>query len=520
MKGSRRLYYWLILGVLSAVFVFLICLYWDFVLDDAYIAYRYSRNWVDTGDLLWNLSQDPVEGFTSFLWVLVNAAGILMGSDPVVTSKAVSGLAGLIVIFLLGRAGSKNELGLFTIFVGGVALSPPFAFLTSQGMETTFTALLILCGAILSCRVIEKQNIGSIIIFYLIAFLSMLSRPDAGVFYLGLIGGIVGVISCGKGFSYIRRIIYIGLIFVLVGLSYMIWRYKYFGFCFPNPFYIKVSKGMISESGAKYVAGFIIQILLPYLVAVVILLRDFSKRKSVLTLVPSILGVTLFVAYLFSVTPIQGFFWRYAFPVFPVIMFAFLRYFNGISVLSTKNNGSRVVSVFLVGLFVIWNLQHLPSTLSVMKTKSQYDRVVVGKALSTFHGKMLTSEAGALPYFSGWEAVDVVGLTSEEIVHNGFSYDLLERLDPDIIMLLDYPLRLYKKEEYKIIDRYMTNNQFMAVAAIQKTSGRYHYYFVNNNSRIYKDLVRCLRNVSGVEYGNLKKLLGGYTMVSISSEDI
>ena len=46
----------------------------DFTLDDSYITYRYSANWAEGHGPVWNVGHDPVEGYTSFFWVVVNAA--------------------------------------------------------------------------------------------------------------------------------------------------------------------------------------------------------------------------------------------------------------------------------------------------------------------------------------------------------------------------------------------------------------------------------------------------------------
>ena len=56
---------WLLLGVAAVVLV-VHSLAYNFVTDDAYISFVFSRNFAEHGELSFNLGQ-PVEGYTNFL---------------------------------------------------------------------------------------------------------------------------------------------------------------------------------------------------------------------------------------------------------------------------------------------------------------------------------------------------------------------------------------------------------------------------------------------------------------------
>src|SRR5262245_41477338 len=60
---------WLLLG-LAVVVLVVHSLAYNFVTDDAYISFVYSRNLAEHGELTFNLAQ-PVEGYTNFLWTFV-----------------------------------------------------------------------------------------------------------------------------------------------------------------------------------------------------------------------------------------------------------------------------------------------------------------------------------------------------------------------------------------------------------------------------------------------------------------
>src|SRR4051794_18934740 len=91
--------YWPV--VVAAALLVPHALLFDFVNDDAYISFRYARNLVEHGQLVFNPGE-RVEGFTNFLWTLLLAGGIKLGLSPVLTSRflgiafGVGTLAGLV----------------------------------------------------------------------------------------------------------------------------------------------------------------------------------------------------------------------------------------------------------------------------------------------------------------------------------------------------------------------------------------------------------------------------------------
>ena len=75
--------------------------------DDAYISFRYARNFAEGNGLVWNLGE-RVEGYTNFLWTLGLGLGIRLTGLP----AEVLGLwgclavlaANLLVVWRIGRA--------------------------------------------------------------------------------------------------------------------------------------------------------------------------------------------------------------------------------------------------------------------------------------------------------------------------------------------------------------------------------------------------------------------------------
>lgn len=78
--------------------------------DDAYISYRYSRNFVENNGLVYNIGE-RVEGYTTFLWVMIIGLIGKTGLDIPTIGKVMSmlfGLATLIVTYFIGLSLGKK----------------------------------------------------------------------------------------------------------------------------------------------------------------------------------------------------------------------------------------------------------------------------------------------------------------------------------------------------------------------------------------------------------------------------
>ena len=132
-------------------------------------------------------------------------------------------------------------------------------------------------------------------------------------------------------------------------------------------------------------------------------------------------------------------------------------------------------------------------------------RVAVGRALVGIPATMLTTESGALPYYSGWRSFDVLGLNSEEIARNGLSPAYLEETSPDLVALLDYCGEKDRERDFRTIEEYMVKKNFITVAVVHKSFNAYHNYFVNPDSEYFGIITERLLEVDGVTYADMEK---------------
>lgn len=65
--------------------------------DDAYISFRYARNFAEGLGLVYNAGE-RIEGYTNFLWTVLLGLAIRLGLDPVVTAKVLGAGCGVATI--------------------------------------------------------------------------------------------------------------------------------------------------------------------------------------------------------------------------------------------------------------------------------------------------------------------------------------------------------------------------------------------------------------------------------------
>jgi arabinofuranosyltransferase len=135
----------LALLLLSAWVVFQTALL-DWKLDDAFISFAYARNWAAGAGVVFNPGE-RVEGYTSFLWVLLMAQVLRAGGDPLSASTIVGGACAVgCVSVAWGLARSMLEptlrpLALLSALI--VAAHPSLALWAASGMETLLFSLLL-----------------------------------------------------------------------------------------------------------------------------------------------------------------------------------------------------------------------------------------------------------------------------------------------------------------------------------------------------------------------------------------
>ena len=165
-----------------------------FVIDDAFISFRYAENLARGYGLVFNPGE-RVEGYTNFLWVMLIAASNAVGGDSLVTARVVGVLANLATLLLVGTATFRGWLR--PVFPG-LALLPPILLAANYGfvlwgiggLETSLFTLVVTAGLLSLAR--ASGDSASTGYFYCaggLFALAVLARPDATVLFAGAVLG-------------------------------------------------------------------------------------------------------------------------------------------------------------------------------------------------------------------------------------------------------------------------------------------------------------------------------------------
>jgi hypothetical protein len=219
-------------------------IYWDFVVDDAYISFVYSRNLVAGQGLTYNGML--VEGYSNFLWTLLIAPFLLVGIDPLIAARSLSFLSAIFCLLVLDKLIREYNPGLGKIGIGislsTVSLSSTFLAWMVGGLETLFFSFLVLLFVFLETRESELAEIASPIVVLLLA----LTRPE-GLLLLPVMVIYRIFLRGVSGFKTLRSIFF----FIIPFTLFLIWRYRMYGYLLPNTAYIKVHTSLQTISLAS-----------------------------------------------------------------------------------------------------------------------------------------------------------------------------------------------------------------------------------------------------------------------------
>lgn len=225
-----------------------------FTVDDAYISYRYARNFARGLGLVYNPGE-RIEGYTNFSWTVLLGLAMKLGLDPDSVAKVLGASSALGALWLTYLIAARlrpfdNFPCVATWLLASTAVFTGYAV---YGLETAGFAFLVLLGLWLFFREEEAFGAerGGRVPWSGLAFgLAGLTRPEAPLF-LG-----VPMLLLGLGF-FSRRNLLRGAVFVAVVGAHVLWRHAYYGSWVPNTLGAKTGNltGQL-HAGWDYLQGY------------------------------------------------------------------------------------------------------------------------------------------------------------------------------------------------------------------------------------------------------------------------
>jgi len=242
-------------GILLLVLLFHID-YLRFVCDDAFISFRYAKNFVDGHGLVYNIGE-RVEGYTNFLWTLLLSLFMKLGLEAVAVSQVLGVLFSLGTVLLLLRLNRRlyPAENLFNYLAPVFLVScGAYAAWSTGGLETSFYTFLVFLGSFFFISGMDepKHFVFSGLTFALVCLTRLDGLILAGItfvflFYLSVVGK---KIKPGSLWLW-------SLCFLVPFLVYFAWRWSYYGRFLPNTFYVKLGEGSSYAEGFAYLFAFI-----------------------------------------------------------------------------------------------------------------------------------------------------------------------------------------------------------------------------------------------------------------------
>ncbi len=411
-----------------------------FIQDDAFISFRYAQNLVNGNGLVWNVGE-RVEGYTNFLWTLLMGVPMFLDIDPV----NFSCLAGIVCFIIsLGftfklahlMLGSRTQALLAVIFLGS---NYTFSCYATGGLETQLQAALLTALLYLAFRIVHQRvfDLASLMACSFLAALALLTRLDSAIFIAVLLTLLLFLIAREKTPIKIKsaRIAVLVLPCLIIVSAWFCWKAGYYGDLLPNTYYAKAGglsfpvSVLIYKFGIKYIYFFLLSYwLIPFLLLFLLSLKRLRTK-------PGMTVITLIMAlWLLYIIKVGGDFMEFRMMVLILPLSAVVLVWLIFHVVVQKPVQIALVAVVLLGSWShsAWfgKTFRMPGVESIELLQGHLygpgrSWCTIGRRLGElFHDEnrpvvIATTAAGAIPYYSRLETVDMLGLNDRWIARHG-----------------------------------------------------------------------------------------------------
>lgn len=408
------------------------CLAWlawrnRFVQDDAFISFRYARNLAEGHGLVWNLGE-RVEGYTNFLWTVFLTPSFWLGVDVVLYSYTLSLAAFCCTLWLTWVIADDlwedRRAGLAAAVLLGT--NQAFSNYGTGGLETQFMTAWTLgaLAALGKWRGTEKT--GWLLMAAAASVGALMTRLDAA-----LLLGFAWVWAATRLWRRAawREFFYLALIVLPPLSAWFIWKHAYYGNWLPNTALIKVGAGGPTWARGLFYAG-LFYLLYGFVLAVPLCLSGLARvlRKPWI-----ICAVVTLLAWHGYIVWVGGDFmeFRMLMPALPLVMVWLV---GGLLQSAAWARGVAVLCLMACSLAQGVRQWNYPCTEPKHQLQANAEKWRgVAETLNGVFGedrhalKIGVTAAGAVPFYTGMPALDLLGLNDRDVALHG---DRIEPLVP------------------------------------------------------------------------------------------
>lgn len=423
--------------------------------EDAVILFEYSKNFFDKKIITYSNNVEPTEGATDFLWMIIISFLNYLFPNEYFSSLFLNFISIILLLVIFDNQKYKNYLLLFLII-------SPFMYSSILGFSTMFFT---------TCYVISIRLylINSKYLYFSLLILSLV-RPDGVVYGFALI--FAKILKAKENFK--KDLYHLSTFLIIPGLVYFISRYLYFDNLLPLPFVVKseeatdylfLYKNSVLSSISFFISYFLIIILIK-------LNKNFFSETIIIFFIP--------LFFYLTINTTQNIGNRFFSPL--IFGFIYFLIFNSENFKLKKIN----YVVFFMLTIIILEIKTTASTLLTLIDSKNENFYKLSKQLSEYKGRLLTTEAGKIAYYTNMTVDDAYGLNSNYFAKNAVDESYLKKKDYDIFVL-HCPLSYFQRKNLYGTDKTwptMCNN---ITKFLQDNELLYDFYLLKYYSYSYKD---------------------------------
>ncbi len=486
--------------------------------EDAAMLMRYSDHLAHGYGIVWNIGEHPVDGATDFLF-MVTVAGLMKIGIPLGRAVRVLGLfsvaALVLLIYWVNRRIWKSHIVFAALSALFLAVGTGLTYVAAY-FGTPFFALFAALTWTLSLLLIQKKNppLWLSLLFALSGLITGLIRPE-GVILAGLML-IAIIVMKGWRASATTIAIFVG-VFLILGGAYFVWRWNCFGYPLPNPFY-KKGGGVLHWDGLQASFTNLFSLCGLFLLAYLIGLRSSTTARQTIAFLIPVIG---FASAFILVSNETNFGGRFQYDLLPIVLLSWFPLVRGfdheigapaLGQVETRPRLFLIAGLSVIAILILYSSYNQGASIGYFRD-GRYD---MAKALEPYSGRgytMATSEAGLLPLYSQWNAIDTWGLNDEWIAHNGgITADYLDRYKPELIIFHAHfsPLDPPTTPDHYLdpawfamtmtLKNYAESHHYILAAIFGVTPYDTHYYYVRPDFADSQTLVHLISRFRGYSW--------------------
>lgn len=484
--------------------------------EDAAMIMRYAQHLAGGHGIVWNIGEPPVDGATDFLFMAASAALIKLGFTVGQSVRGIGFASHLLTVLIVYWANRRIHNGNIPFsFLSGLYLAcgTGLSYVAAY-FGTPFFALAAASTWTLGLILMKEQNPRweLSLAFALSGLVTGLIRPE-GVILASL---MLLAVALSRGFkNSLPVVIAFAIVFLTLGGAYFLWRWDYFGYPLPNPFYKKGEEGWdwFTFNGSMLNA---LRLALPVAFAFILALRSKETTRLAIAYLIPILG---FAAAFGLISDEMNYGARFQYAIVPIALMSWIPLtgslrLEALNQLKVRERAATFIALIGLAFGIVYYswFQNCFLALYQQSCDRPYERdgrLEMAQMLAEYRGKgyvIATTEAGLIPYYSGWTAIDTWGLNDQFIAHNGsITAEYLDKYKPHIIMFHDYysPLVPPKLTEANLAQRwfgmtillktYAEENGYTLAAVFGDSPYDAHYYYVRPD---FEDSKRLVEQIS------------------------